>query len=50
MSKICVVGGSGFLGSHVASYLTENNHDVVIFDLKKSRWLQKSKNYHWKYN
>ena len=42
MSKICVVGGSGFLGSHVASYLTENNHDVVIFDLKKSRWLQKN--------
>ena len=34
-NKICVVGGSGFLGSHVASYLTENNHDVVIFDLKK---------------
>jgi len=32
MSKVLVIGGSGFLGSHVADCLIENNHKVTIFD------------------
>jgi len=38
--KIIVFGGSGFLGSHVADKLTEEGHQVTIFDLKKSKYLK----------
>lgn len=38
--KAVVFGGSGFLGSHVADALTEHGHDVIIFDQKKSPYLQ----------
>lgn len=38
--KIVVFGGSGFLGSHIADYLTQNNHEVTIFDLKPSPYLK----------
>ena len=30
---VTVVGGSGFLGSHVADQLTEAGHHVRIYDL-----------------
>lgn len=36
--KICVVGGAGFLGSHVADQLTAYGHDVTIFDKFPSQW------------
>ncbi|MDD4910436.1 MAG: NAD(P)-dependent oxidoreductase [Candidatus Omnitrophica bacterium] len=39
--KIVVFGGSGFLGSHVADMLSEKGHEVTIYDLKKSRYLNK---------
>lgn len=38
--KITVFGGAGFLGSHVADRLTAVGHEVTIFDLKPSPWLQ----------
>ena len=38
--KCLVTGGSGFLGSHVADELTKKGHTVIIFDLKKSKWLK----------
>ena len=38
MKTICVIGGSGFIGSHIADYLSDNNYAVRIFDLQKSRW------------
>ena len=37
--KVLVVGGSGFLGSHVADELTEKGYEVTIFDQKKSTWI-----------
>lgn len=40
--KIIVFGGSGFLGSHVADALTEVGHDVTIYDLAPSKFLQKN--------
>ena len=42
MSKILIVGGSGFIGSHVADKLTNENHEVVLYDVKDSPY--KSKN------
>lgn len=38
MGKACVIGGSGFLGSHVADQLTAAGHEVVIFDRRASPW------------
>lgn len=36
--KVVVFGGSGFLGSHVADKLQLEGHQVVIFDVKDSKW------------
>ena len=38
--KTVVLGGSGFLGSHVADALTARGHDVTIFDRKPSLYAQ----------
>ena len=38
--KITVIGGSGFLGSHVADHLSQAGHYVRIFDRKPSPWLR----------
>lgn len=40
--KAIVFGGSGFLGSHVADVLTDAGHDVTVFDLRTSSYLQSS--------
>ncbi|MHA2052757.1 MAG: NAD-dependent epimerase/dehydratase family protein [Candidatus Hodarchaeales archaeon] len=39
--KFVIFGGSGFLGSHVSDALTNANHDVTIFDLVPSQYLNK---------
>ena len=39
MSKILIVGGSGFIGSHVADELSESGHEVIIYDIKESEYL-----------
>lgn len=36
--NILVIGGSGFLGSHIADELTARNHTVTIFDVRPSEW------------
>lgn len=38
--KILVFGGSGFLGSHVCDKLTDDGHEVTIFDLHDSSYLR----------
>jgi UDP-glucose 4-epimerase len=38
--QVCVIGGSGFLGSHVADQLSAAGHDVRIYDRTPSPWLQ----------
>jgi UDP-glucose 4-epimerase len=38
MPKACVIGGSGFLGSHVADELSRAGYSVCIFDRRESRW------------
>jgi UDP-glucose 4-epimerase len=40
MEKAVVVGGSGFLGSHVADHLTNAGFQVTIYDKIKSQWLR----------
>lgn len=40
MSVACVIGGAGFLGSHVADQLTAAGHAVRVFDILESRWRQ----------
>lgn len=38
--KTLVFGGSGFLGSHVADILSDNGHEVTIFDKKESKYIR----------
>ena len=38
--KVVVIGGSGFLGSHLADALTEEGYAVSIFDIRPSPWLR----------
>ena len=40
MKRVCVIGGAGFLGSHVADALSADGHHVRIFDRKVSAWLR----------
>jgi len=42
MTKVLVIGGSGFLGSHVADSLTLNGYEVTIFDKYPSKWINNS--------
>ena len=39
MSKMLIIGGSGFLGSHIADELSSQGHEVTIYDNYKSNWL-----------
>jgi len=36
--KSIVFGGSGFLGSHVADALSDAGHEVILFDLRASKY------------
>ena len=40
MKNILVLGGSGFLGSHVADELSSRGYKVFIFDVRKSPYLR----------
>ena len=40
IKKAVVVGGSGFIGSHVADHLSDAGYQVVIYDKIKSQWLR----------
>jgi UDP-glucose 4-epimerase len=40
--KVVVLGGAGFLGSHIADHLSELGCEVVIFDAKPSQWIKPS--------
>ena len=39
MKKVVVIGGSGFIGSHVADHLSEAGYQVTIYDSNYSSWL-----------
>ena len=39
MNKAVVVGGSGFIGSHVADHLSKAGYQVTIYDKTDSQWL-----------
>ncbi len=45
MKKILVLGGSGFLGSHVADALTDQGFKVTIADKKKSKWINRNQTF-----
>jgi UDP-glucose 4-epimerase len=40
MNRVCVIGGSGFLGSHVADALSKAGYAVRIYDRSPSPWLR----------
>lgn len=38
--KVVVIGGSGYIGSHVSDCLSEHGYDVTVYDSKESKWLR----------
>ena len=38
--KFVITGGAGFIGSHIAKYLVDKNHDVTVVDNLSRQWLQ----------
>ena len=40
MDKVTVIGGSGFLGSHVADELSMRGYSVTVFDRTSSPWVR----------
>lgn len=38
--KVVVIGGSGFLGSHVAEELSDRGFNVVVYDAEPSPWIR----------
>ena len=40
IKKVVVVGGSGFIGSHVADHLSEGGYQVTIYDKSYSQYLR----------
>ncbi len=42
MKRVLVIGGSGFLGSHIADELSELGYKVTVFDKIKSLYLKKN--------
>ena len=43
--KILIIGGSGFIGSHVADEFVKNKINVTILDKKKPKNISKNQNY-----
>ena len=43
--NVIVIGGSGFLGSHVADVLSKRNFKVTIIDKKKSPWIKENQEF-----
>jgi|TARA_B110000259_G_scaffold187107_1_gene240202 UDP-glucose 4-epimerase len=43
--NILVIGGSGFLASHVADKLLDDGYKITIFDEKKSKYLKKDQKF-----
>ena len=43
--NVLVIGGSGFLGSHVVDTLVKKKYNVISLDVKKSKWINKKCKY-----
>ena len=42
MKKAVVIGGSGFIGSHLADHLSKKGYQVTIYDCSRSKWFNKN--------
>ena len=45
MKSAIVIGGSGFIGSHVADKLSEKGFNVTIFDCFETKWKLKEQKF-----
>ncbi len=45
MKKAVVIGGSGFIGSHVADCLSDAGYQVTIYDKAESQWLREDQEF-----
>jgi UDP-glucose 4-epimerase len=43
--KVLVIGGSGFIGSHVSDALTDAGHTVTVFDNRPSQYLREDQGF-----
>ena len=44
--KIVIIGGSGFLGSHVADYFSNQKYQAIIADKRKPEELRKNQTFY----
>ncbi len=45
IKKAVVIGGSGFIGSHVADHLSNSGYQVTIYDKAESQWLREDQEF-----
>ena len=42
---ILIIGGSGFIGSHLADKLTKDGHNIIIYDKLPSKFLKSKQSF-----
>ncbi len=43
--KVLVIGGSGFIGSHVAEALSDAGHEVTVLDRHRSPYVREDQSF-----
>jgi UDP-glucose 4-epimerase len=48
--KFLIIGGNGFIGSHLVDFLISNNHKVIVYDIAQEKYRPPLKNVDYRIN